>query len=77
VDEIDQHVATIAEQGFAIIENAFDAALTDAVMGELERLQAVRPGGDIAPAPFTGFHTRRWFDLLNDGDVWQQVAIHR
>ena len=36
----------------------------------------MRPGGDIAPAPFTGFHTRRWFDLLNDDEVWQQVAIH-
>jgi ectoine hydroxylase-related dioxygenase (phytanoyl-CoA dioxygenase family) len=35
----------------------------------------VRPGGDIPPQPFTGMFTRRWFDLLNDAEVWQRVAV--
>lgn len=74
--EIQRHVGEIDGQGFSIMEQAFDASQTRAILAELTRLEAVRPGGDIAPAPFTGFHTRRWFDLLNDADIWQQVAIH-
>ncbi len=75
-DEIRHHRETIAKQGFSIMENAIDAGFLAALRVELEHLEAVRPGGDIPPAPFTGFQTRRWFDLLNDGDIWQQVAIH-
>ena len=74
--QIEQHVATIAQQGYSIIENAIDEDFRAEIMAELERLESVRPGGDIAPGPFTGFVTRRWFDLLNDGEVWQRVAIH-
>ena len=66
----------IAHQGFAVIEDAFDAAYQKALRDEFDRLEALRPGGDIPPAPFSGYKTRRWFDLLNDGDIWQQVAIH-
>lgn len=46
------------------------------LIAELQRLESARPGGDIPPGPFTGYVTRRWFDLLNDAPVWQQVAIH-
>ena len=66
----------IAHQGFAVIEDAFDEAYQKALRDEFDRLEALRPGGDIPPAPFSGYKTRRWFDLLNDGDIWQQVAIH-
>lgn len=75
-DEIQYHVNNIAEQGYSIMEDAISAGFRTALLAEIERLESVRPGGDIPPAPFTGFHTRRWFDLLNDADIWQQVAIH-
>ena len=52
------------------------AEFLTAITDELTRLQQVRPGGDIPPGPFTGHVTRRWFDVLNDGDVWQRVAVH-
>jgi len=74
--EIQSHVEQIAEQGFSIMENAIDGDFQAGLMAELERLESVRPGGDLSPAPFTGFYTRRWFDLLNDADIWQKVAIH-
>ena len=74
--EILGHVGEIAENGYSIIENAIEQEYIKEILQELERLEEVRPGGDIPPAPFTGFHTRRWFDLLNDEDVWQRVAIH-
>ncbi len=74
--EIARHAQNIAEQGFSVMENALSEPFQQEIRAELDRLQAVRPGGDIPPAPFTGFVTRRWFDLLNDGEVWQRVAIH-
>ena len=74
--EILNHASEIAEQGYSIMEEVIDKKFRIQLLDELERLESVRPGGDIPPGPFTGFVTRRWFDLLNDGDVWQQVAIH-
>ena len=73
---VQHHVAEIEAQGFSIMENAIEPDFLQSILDEMDRLEAVRPGGDIPPAPFTGFVTRRWFDLLNDADVWQQVAIH-
>jgi len=74
--EILNHASEIAEQGYSIMEGVIDDEFRIQILNELERLESVRPGGDIPPGPFTGFVTRRWFDLLNDGDIWQQVAIH-
>ncbi len=75
-DEARSLADEINEQGFAVIEDAFDEAYQQALQEEFDRLETLRPGGDIPPAPFSGYQTRRWFDLLNDGDIWQQVAIH-
>ena len=75
-EEVDQHVASIERDGFSIMENAIEAEFLADISAELERLERVRPGGDIAPGPFTGQVTRRWFDVLNDGEVWQRVALH-
>ena len=74
--DIDALEQTINEQGFAVIEDAIDDDFRRAICDEIVRLEEVRPGGDIPPGPFTGFVTRRWFDLLNDADVWQRVAVH-
>ena len=73
--EILIHASEIAEKGYSIMEGVIENKFRIQVLNELERLESVRPGGDIPPGPFTGFVTRRWFDLLNDDDIWQQVAI--
>ena len=74
--EVAGHVASIARDGYAILPDAIPEAFREEIRQELARLETVRPGGDIPPAPFTGRVTRRWFDLLNDGEVWQRVAVH-
>ena len=76
VDAVDLHVTSIARDGYSIMHNAIEPRLMTALHEEIERLQQVRPGGDIPPGPFTGYVTRRWFDLLNDADIWQNVAVH-
>jgi ectoine hydroxylase-related dioxygenase (phytanoyl-CoA dioxygenase family) len=75
-EEAEGHVQNIRTTGFSIMEDAIDEDFRSAIIEELDHLAKVRPGGDIPPGPFTGMVTSRWFDVLNDGDVWQQVATH-
>jgi len=75
-DRVRRHSDEILTQGTTVVRDAIDADLMREIIEELDRLEKVRPGGDIPPGPFTGFTTRRWFDLLNDGAVWQRVATH-
>ena len=74
--EVEGHVANIERDGYSIMQNALPEGFRQEVLDELDRLEAVRPGGDIPAQAFLGFVTRRWLDLLNDGEVWQRVAIH-
>jgi ectoine hydroxylase-related dioxygenase (phytanoyl-CoA dioxygenase family) len=75
-DQVQEHVEAIARDGFSIMRNAIDPEFLQELKEELERLERVRPGGDVPPAPFTGQVTRRWFDVLNDSEIWQRVAVH-
>jgi hypothetical protein len=74
--EVERHVANLERNGYSIMENALPEGFHREILDELDRLEIQRPGGDIPPQAFTGLVTRRWLDLLNDGEVWQRVAIH-
>jgi hypothetical protein len=69
------YAADVGENGYAIMGGATDRALAGEIRAELVRLARVQPGGDVLPAPFTGQVARRWFDLLNDENVWLQTAV--
>lgn len=73
---VELHAAEIEENGFSVMEGAIPEDFLVEIQQEIIRLENLRPGGDIPPAPFTGFVTRRWFDLLNDGEVWQRAGTH-
>lgn len=75
-EEIQTHVDAIACNGFSVMPGAIEPEFLEAIRAELDRLEQVRPGGDVPPAAFTGQVTRRWLDVLNDGAVWQRVAAH-
>jgi hypothetical protein len=74
--DVKRHLENLKRDGYSVMEDAIPAALGDDIRAEIDRLERVRPGGDIPPQPFTGHVTRRWLDLLNDGPVWQHVAVH-
>lgn len=74
--EVDHHVANLKRDGYSMMTGAISPAFVAALNAELDRLQSVRPGGDLPPQPFSGHVTRRWFDLLNDAPIWQRVAVH-
>jgi hypothetical protein len=74
--EVEWHAANIERDGYSIMEGAIPEPFRRELLDELDRLEEARPGGDVPPQAFTGLVTRRWLDLLNDGEVWQRVAIH-
>jgi ectoine hydroxylase-related dioxygenase (phytanoyl-CoA dioxygenase family) len=68
-------VASIAEQGFAIVEDAIEPALVDRLVARIDALHAelaVTPATNI----FEGGKTLRVYNLLARGDVFAEVPVH-
>lgn len=68
----DAHVARVKQQGFTIVERAFDAALADALSDALEKLEREQ---NIKPAMngFEGHKTVRIYNLLAYGVPFTRV----
>lgn len=69
------HAATIAEQGYTIIHDAFDVEFADALLADLDGLHE-RLGTQPAANGFEGTSTLRVYNLLVHGPRWAQVPIH-
>jgi ectoine hydroxylase-related dioxygenase (phytanoyl-CoA dioxygenase family) len=73
--DYERHIQELEAQGFSIMQGAIDVALCDEIIGEIRRLEATSAPG-LANNPRGGAKTIRYFDLLNQGEVWQRVAAH-
>ena len=69
------HIANLEDQGYSIMPGAVSEALCDEIVAEIERLEAVEPPS-LKGNAFVGYNTIRYFDLLNQGEVWRRVAAH-
>ena len=74
--DAERHISEIEKSGFSIAEGAIPASLCKEIREEISRLEEIGPPA-IRQSEFTGFHTLRYFDLLNEGEVWQRVATHK
>ena len=73
--DIERHLATIEEQGYVIVENAIDPALTTELRDTVRRLfteLGVEPRGNRAE----GFATRRMYNLVPRAPVFQRLPVH-
>ncbi|MGI9614630.1 MAG: phytanoyl-CoA dioxygenase family protein [Acidimicrobiales bacterium] len=72
---IEEHLATIEEQGYTIVEDAIDPNLTaelrDGIRGLFTEL-GVEPRGNRAE----GFATRRMYNLVPRAEVFQRLPVH-
>jgi ectoine hydroxylase-related dioxygenase (phytanoyl-CoA dioxygenase family) len=73
--EISQHVATIAEQGYTIVEDAIEEDLLDELASELRRLE-VELGIVPARNDFEGEQTVRIYNLLVHGKAFERIPVH-
>jgi ectoine hydroxylase-related dioxygenase (phytanoyl-CoA dioxygenase family) len=73
-NEVSEHVARVAADGYTIIEDAFPAAFADEVRADLERLES-----DLGIVPannrFEGSKTVRIYNLLLHGPLYQSIAV--
>ena len=69
-----QPVEEIAEQGYTILEDVFDADRADALVADLGRLE--RELGTVpARNAFEGDRTVRMYNLLAHGSLWEELAV--
>lgn len=70
--DADRHAAEIADQGYTIVEDAFDAVFGKEV---LDALDAVIDARHVTPADngFEGRSTYRVYNLLAHGEVFQRI----
>jgi ectoine hydroxylase-related dioxygenase (phytanoyl-CoA dioxygenase family) len=74
-DELKQHLASIQEDGYTVVEDAIEPDLVDELSAALGRLEA-----DLGTVPaensFEGRQTWRVYNLLVHGDVFARVPTH-
>jgi ectoine hydroxylase-related dioxygenase (phytanoyl-CoA dioxygenase family) len=74
IAEVADHVKRVQEDGWSIIENAFEPALADEIKADLDRLErdlGVRPAVNV----FEGTKTVRIYNLLVHGEVYERIPI--
>lgn len=68
------HLERIEEQGYTLVEDAFDPALADEicdVLNEIENRDRIEPAKNL----FEGHHTYRIYNLLAHHPVFQKVPV--
>ena len=75
-DELADHAARIAAQGYTIVPDAIEVDLVDEIAAELRRLE-VDLGIVPARNDFEGTQTVRIYNLLVHGPAFARVPVHR
>jgi ectoine hydroxylase-related dioxygenase (phytanoyl-CoA dioxygenase family) len=68
-------IEQLEARGYAILEGAIVPELCDEIIAEIKRMEA-DGAAPLKGNAFSGYNTVRFFDLLNQGEVWQRVAAH-
>jgi len=73
--QINEHAGRIARDGYTLVEDLVDAAFADALRVDIERLEhdlAIEPAQNL----FEGARTRRIYNLLARGKLYEQAVEH-
>jgi len=73
--DVQAHLERIERDGFTIVENAFSKDDAGALLADLERLER-ELGIDFASNDFEGRRTRRVYNLLVHGPLYEAIPVH-
>jgi ectoine hydroxylase-related dioxygenase (phytanoyl-CoA dioxygenase family) len=73
--EVEAHVRRVADDGYTIVEDAFDPQTADAIKADLDRLE-VDLGIVPAENRFEGRQTVRIYNLLAHGPIYAEIPVH-
>ncbi|HEY5986128.1 MAG TPA: phytanoyl-CoA dioxygenase family protein [Streptosporangiaceae bacterium] len=71
----ESHLQQIHEQGYTVVEEALDPALTEALREDIHRVERAL-GVTVADNDFEGRHTLRTHNLLAHGPLYASLAVH-
>jgi ectoine hydroxylase-related dioxygenase (phytanoyl-CoA dioxygenase family) len=69
------HLDRIARDGFTIVPDVVPPAHADALLEDLDRLDR-ELGIGFGPNSFEGFRTRRIYNLLAHGKLYEEIPVH-
>jgi ectoine hydroxylase-related dioxygenase (phytanoyl-CoA dioxygenase family) len=72
--DLTTHKTALEEDGYTILERLIPDDVIDAMLAEVQRLEAEQ-GSAPANNRFEGAHTTRTYNLLALGEIWQQVPV--
>jgi ectoine hydroxylase-related dioxygenase (phytanoyl-CoA dioxygenase family) len=74
-DEVDEHLARIADVGYTVVTDAIEEDLLAELVAELDRLEQHL---DVVPASndFEGTETVRIYNLLAHGPAFERIPVH-
>jgi len=72
--ELRAHCERIARDGFTIVPDAFSPAHAEALLADLDRLDR-ELGIGFGPNSFEGFRTRRIYNLLAHGRLYEEIPV--
>jgi ectoine hydroxylase-related dioxygenase (phytanoyl-CoA dioxygenase family) len=73
--ELRAHLDRIARDGFTIVPGVVPPAHADALLADLDRLDR-ELGIGFGPNSFEGFQTRRIYNLLAHGKLYEEIPAH-
>lgn len=74
-DPLRTHLDRIARDGFTIVPDVLPPAHCDALFADLDRLDGVL-GIGFGTNSFEGFRTRRIYNLLAHGKLYEEIPVH-
>ena len=74
-DELRSHLERIERDGYSVIEAVIEPSQADAVRDDIERLER-ELGIEPADNDFEGRSTRRVYNLLAHGTLYQEIPVH-
>jgi ectoine hydroxylase-related dioxygenase (phytanoyl-CoA dioxygenase family) len=73
--DLQAHLDRIARDGFTIVPDVLPPARCDALLADLDRLDAAL-GIGFGTNSFEGFRTRRIYNLLAHGRLYEEIPVH-
>ncbi len=70
-----EHIQNIEKEGYSVAEGIIEPAFCEEIKAEISRLERVGSPA-IVQNEFTGYKTLRYFNLLNESEVWERVAVY-
>jgi ectoine hydroxylase-related dioxygenase (phytanoyl-CoA dioxygenase family) len=74
-EAIERYAEAVDQDGWAVVPDAIDLGLCDAIAEDLLRLEkdlGIGPGDNL----FEGIHTTRIYNLLVQGPIYERIPVH-